>query len=239
MRQMTSLSRQKQSQILSRQYLCDEVTKIIKHRIYNLEYPRGSRLLVESLATELNVSMTPVREGLRSLVAEGLVLYDGKRYSVFNPTEKEINDIFNVRRMLERLSASLAAQHMREEDRRYLLGLFNKDALSAYMKNQTEFIRVDQIFHKKIMEGADNAKLSQMLSSVVEQCWLIRAWCYSHIFPDWYVERTTDEHIEILRVIGEGDELAAGQAMERHIMHGEERTWEALRSSGLIFPVPV
>ena len=169
--------------LLSRQYLCDEVTRIIKLRIFNLEYPRGSRLLVENLANDLNVSMTPVREGLRSLVAEGLVLYDGKRYSVFNPTEKEINDIFNVRRMLERLAAMLAARHMREEDVTYLLELFNHDELPNYIENQAEFIKVDKIFHAKILEGADNARLGQMLATVVEQCWLIRRGVYSHVFP--------------------------------------------------------
>lgn len=222
--------------LLSRQYLCDEVTRIIKLRIFNLEYPRGSRLLVENLANDLNVSMTPVREGLRSLVAEGLVLYDGKRYSVFNPTEKEINDIFNVRRMLERLAAMLAARHMREEDVTYLLELFNHDELPNYIENQAEFIKVDKIFHAKILEGADNARLGQMLATVVEQCWLIRAWCYSHVFPAWYVEQTTEEHIRILKAIREQDVDTSGLAMEQHIAHGEKRTWEALRSSGLLFP---
>ena len=235
---MVRTTQDKKNPVLSRQYLCDEVTRIIKLRIFNLEYPRGSRLLVENLAHDLSVSMTPVREGLRSLVAEGLVLYDGKRYSVFNPTEKEIDDIFNVRRMLERLSASLAARHMHEDEVSNLIGLFDGVALSTYIEDQSEFIKVDKLFHERILEGAENTRLGQMLATVVEQCWLIRAWCYSHVFPAWYVERTTAEHLSILKAIKERDEETAGLAMEQHIAHGEQRTWEALRGSGLLFPAP-
>jgi|MTBAKSStandDraft_1061840.scaffolds.fasta_scaffold02805_6 DNA-binding GntR family transcriptional regulator len=233
---MITTKRTQKSSVLLRQYLCDEVTRIIKLRIFNLEYPRGSRLLVESLAQDLNVSMTPVREGLKSLVAEGLIVYDGKSYSVFNPTEKEIADIFNIRRMLERLSASLAARHMEEADLTYLFGMYRRDDVHRYMGEQSELINVDKIFHSKILEGADNPRLANMLESVEEQCWLIRAWCYAQVFPKWYVERTIEEHLNILHAIKARDEQSAGAAMEQHIANGEERTWEALRNSAMLFP---
>jgi len=233
---MIATKRPEKSSILLRQYLCDEVTRIIKLRIFNLEYPRGSRLLVESLAQDLKVSMTPVREGLKSLVAEGLIIYDGKSYSVFNPTEKEIADIFNIRRVLERLSATLAARHMKESDLTYLLSMYRRDDVHRYMSEQSELIKTDKIFHAKIMEGANNPRLTNMLESVEEQCWLIRAWCYAEVFPKWYTERTIEEHLGILYAIKKRDEISAGVAMEHHISNGEKRTWEALKNSAMRFP---
>jgi len=62
----------------------------LKDQILNLEYYPGDRLVVETLAKKINTSMTPIREGLRNLVFDGFVVYDGKSYSVFNPTKKEM-----------------------------------------------------------------------------------------------------------------------------------------------------
>ncbi len=221
---------------LSRKYLCDEVAYYIKKSIFNLELPRGTRLYVDTLATELNVSITPVREALKTLVAEGLVVYSGKGYKVFNPSKKEIEDIFNIRRMLERLAASLAAKNMDEKTLEFLFDLYSKDVQQDYLKRQSEFIRADKIFHAQILESADNNRLVQMLATVSEQSWYIRACCYSHVFPSSYVEQTSFEHLEILRAIENRDEKKAEEAMEKHIIHGEQRTWEAIESSKLDFP---
>lgn len=221
---------------LSRKYLCDEVAYYIKKSIFNLELPRGTRLYVDNLANELNVSITPVREALRTLVGEGLVVYSGKGYKVFNPSKKEIEDIFNIRRMLERLAASLAAKNMDQKVLDYLLDLYSKDVQPNYLKSQSEFIRADKIFHAQILESSENNRLVQMLATVSEQSWFIRACCYSHVFPSSYVEQTNFEHLEILKAIENRDEKKAEEAMEKHIVHGEQRTWEAIEGSKLNFP---
>jgi len=230
-------NKQDKRAVLLRRFLCDEVTRIIKERIFSLEYPRGSRLLVESLSQDLQVSMTPVREGLKSLVAEGLVVYDGKSYSVFNPTMKEIADIFCIRRSLEKLSASLAAEHMAEEDIDALLEMYGENNVHEYINNQSDLIRIDKIFHAKVLVGADNDRLETMLASVEEQCWLIRAWGYSNAFPPWYAEKTIEEHIGILNCMKKRNPMDAGNAMEQHILNGEQRTLESLKNSQLIFPI--
>ncbi|NCB00765.1 MAG: GntR family transcriptional regulator [Spirochaetia bacterium] len=217
------------STVLRRQYLCDEVMKTIKERIFSIEYNRGDRLIVETLSQELEVSMTPVREGLKALVSEGLVVYDGKSYSVFNPNVKEIADIFRIRRSMERLAASLASESMKVEEIEKLVALFSQEHISRHFSNKSELIRIDKLYHTKILEGADNKRLKTLLEPLQEQCWLIRAWGYSKTFPAWHVERTAEEHLRILAYIKDHQSDEAGIAMENHLINGEERTWESLK----------
>ncbi|MBI9093873.1 MAG: GntR family transcriptional regulator [Sphaerochaeta sp.] len=202
---------------------------IIKKRIFSLEYNRGDRLLVESLAQQLDVSMTPVREGLKGLVAEGLVVYDGKSYSVFDPNEKEMAEIFSIRRSLERLSASLAAENMKISDIEALYSIFSESSISRCIADHSEMIRIDKLFHKKILEGSNNKRLKTMLGTIEEQCWLIRAWGYSRSFPQWYIEKTAEEHMAVLELIKNHDPEKAAKTMEEHIINGEKRTWESLK----------
>ena len=217
--------------VLRRRYLCDEVMNIIKKRIFSIDYNRGDRLLVESLAQDLDVSMTPVREGLKGLVAEGLVVYDGKSYSVFDPNEKEMTEIFRIRRSLESLSASLAAENMDDSEIEALYSIFSESSISRCIVDHSELIRVDKLFHKKILEGANNKRLKTMLGTIEEQCWLIRAWGYSKSFPQWYIEKTAEEHLTVLDLIKNHDSEKASLAMEGHIINGEKRTWESLKEN--------
>ena len=219
--------------VLKRRYLCDEVMNIIRNSIFALKYDRGERLLVETLAQELEVSMTPVREGLKGLVAEGLVIYDGKSYSVFDPDEKEIADIFRIRRSLEMLSASLAAENMQASEIEVLYSIFSESSRSLCISDQAEMIKIDKLFHKKILEGAHNKRLKIMLKTIEEQCWLIRTWGYSKSFPNWFIEKTAEEHVIILDSIRNHEPEKAALAMEKHIMNGEKRTWESLRGNSL------
>lgn len=216
------------STVLRRRYLCDEVLNIIKKRIFSLEYNRGDRLLVESLAQQLDVSMTPVREGLKGLVAEGLVVYDGKSYSVFDPNEREMAEIFSIRRSLERLSAFLAAENMEISEIEALYSIFSESSISRCIVDHAELIRIDKLFHKKILEGSNNKRLKTMLGTIEEQCWLIRAWGYSRSFPRWYIEKTAEEHLAVLELIKNHNPEKAAITMEEHIINGEKRTWESL-----------
>ena len=223
------MQRKNISTVLRRRYLCDEVMKTIKQRIFTLDFNRGDRLLVESLAQELDVSMTPVREGLKGLVAEGLVVYNGKGYSVFDPDEKDMAEIFGIRRSLEILSASLAAENMEASEIKSLYSSFSESSISRCIVDHSELIRIDKLFHKKILEGANNKRLKTMLGTIEEQCWLVRAWGYSKSFPRWYIERTAEEHLTVLEHIKNHESEKAALAMEKHLINGEKRTWESLQ----------
>lgn len=230
---MNSLGVKRDVERLSRNCLCDEVTRIIKSRIFENQYKRGSRLLVEDIANSISVSVTPVREGLKNLVLEGLVSYENNRYFVFDPTDKEIEDIFAIRRALECLAVYTAADNFTEESTLQFRKMLSMEMVNFYTTHISKFIENDKIFHERIIDYADNNRLKSILVSYSEQCWLIRSWGFSHVFSREYVEDTIKEHDLIIDALLRRDSQRAVNAMNSHLISGEARTWEALAQSRL------
>lgn len=214
--------------LLLKRYLGDEVSTVIKKQIFNLEYHRGERLIVETLASQLGVSMTPVREGLKLLVGQGIVDYDGKSYAVFNPSYEEIEHIFAIRRYLEKLSAFSAAVCITD------------DALAALYQLQyswrektevslMEFIAFDIEFHNQLVQSTGNVRLQSIELPINEQCHLLRLWSYEHNFPKENLRSTVDEHLAILDAMKAKEPLKAEQQMEKHLLKGEQIAWKMFK----------
>ena len=214
-----------------RRYLSEEAARLIKDRIIKLKYPPGSRLVVETLAQQIKVSMTPVREGLKELVAQGLIVYDGKSYSVFNPTEKDIVDLFIIRRYLEQLSAYESAQFMSDEALDVLIKYYEEYKQKNGFSDFSDLIKMDMKFHRDILAGTNNSRLQNMLESIHEQCWLIRAWGFANTYTKEYAEKTVQEHLDVLYSIKSRDAKVAEMAMRDHLISGEERTFFTLNST--------
>lgn len=223
---------------ISKSQLSEKVAKMLRADIFTLEYARGERLIVETLADKMHVSMTPVRDGLKKLVSDGIVEYDGKTYSVFNPTERDIQNIFSIRRYLEMLSARTAATNISKE---LLDELFAK---CYQIKENTNiggqvFIQSDTEFHRMLVKGSGNDKLQKLLLPIEDQCYLIRLWSYVHEFPQIYIVKSVEEHISILEAIRDGDPTKAENEMEKHIVKGEKRAWNAIKKRNIFFPEPI
>lgn len=216
--------------MLKRTYLSEEVANLIKEQIFALKYTSGSRLIVETLAQELRVSMTPIREGLKILVSQGLVVYNGKSYSVFNPSDKDIQNLFYIRRYLEKLSAFQAAENITQEQIKALKEKYedyknNKDAIAGF----ADLLNMDMWFHEKLAEATGNWRLKTMLKPVQEQCWLIRRWGFANFYSREIAERTVKEHLYVLESIIDKKPEEAEQRMHEHIIQGEKRTFETLK----------
>ena len=213
-----------------RRYLSEEVSRIIKNRIFDLEFKPGERLIVETLSQEIQVSMTPIREGLKELVSKGLVNYDGKSYSVFNPTPDEIMSILVIRRYLEQLATSLAAKKMSDEKIDKLISDLSTFATSNRTSRSSELIRLDQVFHRSILEGAGNERLLSMLETIQEQCWLIRHWGFAQSYNVNIAEATIADHLAIIQAIKDRKPEEAEALMKTHLMQSEGLTLEVLQS---------
>src|SRR5690242_20650899 len=84
--------------------------EIIRDKILNGELPGGTKIVEEKIAADLGVSRTPIRESIRKLEHEGLVV--NKR--VVKPSEKDLRNMFQVRILLEGYSAKCAASYLKE-----------------------------------------------------------------------------------------------------------------------------
>lgn len=165
--------------------------------------PSGVKLSEERLASELNISRTPIREAVIRLEHEGLL----RNKTVVELTPKEIKESYEIRILLEGHAAKMAALQMTEEDKRFLGTLIERSDngdFEAKMKANT-------LFHNAIVRACQNDQITQL----IERMQTIILLCRKDIVRD-----RTDlphEHREIYEAIVRGDGEAAERLMRTHL----------------------
>lgn len=145
--------------------LGEEVYRRLKQAIVDGDLTPGSRLVEATLASDMNVSRTPVREALQHLVADGLVTPDGSRGIIVARTSLEnVEHAYALREVLEGLAARLAAQHRRPDLLRVLADSLRM--MESGIEDAAEFDRYHSMFHDTIAEMTENPFLIQSLSSL-------------------------------------------------------------------------
>ena len=128
-----------------------------------------------ALAERLGVSRTPIREAMRKLEQEGLVvMVPRKGAQVASITEKDLTDVLEVRITLENFAIEKACTHMTEEDMD-TLWLASKQFERAIQEGDlVRIAEADQAFHEIIYQASDNARLLQVLTNMREQIYRYR-----------------------------------------------------------------
>ena len=187
----------------------------LRKAILKGELQPGERLMEIGLANRLGVSRTPVREAIRMLEHEGLVVMKPRRGAqVAKITEQELNDVLEVRKSLEMLAASKACERMTEEDMKAM-----RDAGAEFKKlasdpdcDLTTLTEADVAFHDTIYSGTQNRRLIQILANLREQMYRFR---FEYLKDSSIRETLVAEHEEIMNAVANRDsELAAGMIGE-------------------------
>lgn len=200
--------------------LRDVVFENLRTAILEGDLKAGQRLMEVQLAEQLGVSRTPIREAIRKLELEGLVvMLPRKGAYVANISFKDLIDVLEIRSSLEGLAASLAAERRRDEDIDELEKVAKEFEKSVRETDIDNVLKKDVEFHEKVFLMANNKKLYQLITSLWEQV---------HRFRRTYVSdyeaslSLVDEHNRILQAIKDGDcELAKKNATE-HIEIAEQ-----------------
>ena len=155
--------------------LRDVVFNTLREAILKGDLKPGERLMELQLAAKLGVSRTPIREAIRKLELEGLVLMiPRKGAEVAKISEKSLRDVLEVRRSLEELAIELACQRMTDEEIEQL-GERQNDFKNAINKgNAMNIAETDEAFHDVIYLGTGNDKLVQILNNLREQMYRYR-----------------------------------------------------------------
>lgn len=200
----------------------EQVADYLRERIISGVYPRGSRLKQAEIAEDLKLSITPVREALKLLVAEGYVSgdsYRGARVVPFDPDSSA--EILQLRLLLESQLVRGVVQNITSQDLSDLHAL-GEEFAAAFAAGDRPLARgINYRFHRRMY---DIAKQPQTLH-FVQILWarypfdLINA---SHNRGDEAVA----EHNEILQALATGDATAAMIAMRKHIESG----WNVLKA---------
>ena len=193
----------------------DMVAALIREQIVTGELAAGEQLRQRDLAQRFQVSQTPVREAMRRLESEGLVLGDTHRgFTVVEPDDGPLDENFQIRAALESLGASLAARKIDAAGLARLKELNDQmHALAAEPGGQggPPYAGLNREFHFTVYEYARSPLLLSMMRLL---------WASLHGGPR--LARTHPEparqHDEILAALRAGDPAAAAAGMYRHIM---------------------
>lgn len=175
----------------------------------------GDRLTEVRLGKLLGTSRTPIREAIRKLELEGLVtIVPGSGARVSRMTVKDLQEVMEVRSVLEQLSAGLASERITEEEKAELREACNDFIKCTQSGDSLVIADADVRFHDLILKAAKNEKLASILNGLADNIYRYR---YEYIQDDDHYEHLITEHSEIFRTIYTGDREGAEKAARSHI----------------------
>lgn len=192
----------------------------IRRRIFAGEYPAGVRLREDELSTVIGVSRTPIREALRRLDAEGVVVNVPNRGAhVASWTDAELTDIFELRALLESYAAGRAATRLTEPDLDRLDALTDQmDSLLDKLPSEEHYARITRLnteFHQRIIAAAGSPLLGSLTTSTVQLPLMHRTF---RRYSRRAIERSFDHHRELVEACRARDAVWAELIMRSHIL---------------------
>jgi DNA-binding GntR family transcriptional regulator len=191
------------------------VTDAIKEAIVDRRLVPGDRVTESSLAEQLQVSKTPVREALLRLQSMGLVEPDGGRGGrIVAPSAETIRSAYEVREALEAQAARLAAERASDGAAGVIRDLAESSYAAAVDGDVEGFRAWDRKFHFAIADAAGNARLGEQIRDAVTLTWILRR--RDVPLADDSVECATQHQSVAAHVLArEGRE--ASEAMSQHV----------------------
>ncbi len=187
----------------------------LEEEILNGDLKKGDTITENSLSARLGVSRTPIRSALHRLAEEGLISLEPNRgATVLGVSESDLVDIYTIRMRLEGLAASEAAKKIDENG---LSDLRDSVELSEFYirKRDAEHIKeLDTKFHEIIYRASANPRLDKILSELHRN---IRVYRKLSISNGTRLEKSVEEHREILTAIEAGDSELADRLVTEHI----------------------
>jgi len=212
--------------------LREVIFSTLREAIIMGELKPGERLMEVQLADKMGVSRTPVREAIRKLELEGLVVMIPRRGAhVARLTEKDIMDVLEVRATLDGLATALATERINEDELKELRHI--QTQLENYVEkgNLQGVIKKDIEFHDVIYKASKNDKLVQIANNLREQVYRFRV-IYLKDFGN--NEEVIREHNEIWSAILSKDPNLARVSAQKHIKSQESAILNAIKRSNLI-----
>ena len=208
--------------------LRDVVFNTLREAILKGELKPGERLMELQLAAKLGVSRTPIREAIRMLEQEGLaVTIPRKGAEVARMTEKDMEDVLQIRDALDELAASIACEQISEEQLEELVATMHEFEESTKTDNVKKIAEADVKFHDIIYQSTGNPKLVNMLNNLREQMYRYRV---EYLKEDESRNRLVKEHEKITRAIKERDVKAAQELSFEHLENQRMGIIQAIRA---------
>jgi DNA-binding GntR family transcriptional regulator len=198
----------------------DYAYETIRDRLVMLDIRPGDPINDERLAAEMGFGRTPVREALKRLERERLVVAFARRGTFATAVDMtDLADISEIRKQLEPIVAARAARTASQETRDRLAALAREVAQLGDGESPRELLRKDVRVHREIYRAAGNPHLENILVSLDAHA--TRIWC---LFLDRLpgISDHVREHIPLLQAIVDADEDAAATLALAHVTGFEQ-----------------
>ncbi len=204
----------------------------VRAAIVENRYTPGQRLIEQRIAAELGLSRTPVREALRILEAEGLVVSVRNRGAIVRPlSPTEVGDLYGLRIRLESYAAELAAERITDDELAALVvaadefGAVRHDVDVTTIEGVRRLNEANRQVHDCILAAARHDRLATMLARTVDIPLVFQAF---RSFGPSEIERSDTFHHLIVDAIGRRDGARAGALMAEHIAQGRDAVLDAI-----------
>jgi DNA-binding GntR family transcriptional regulator len=197
--------------------LRERVETALAAAIRSGEMPPGELYSAPTLAARFNVSATPVREAMLNLEKRGFVeIVRNKGFRVTGVSDQDLQDIVDVRRLLEPPIARRLAGRIPEEAYGELRELADHIVDSAARGSLTEYLEADGVFHAAVTAFAGNPRLGNLITELRAQT---RLPGLAGLLATEELAASAREHLELLDLLRDGKGAEAEKLMHRHIAH--------------------
>jgi DNA-binding GntR family transcriptional regulator len=198
-------------------FLRDLALRAIQQGIFTNELKPGAVYSEPGLAKQLGISRAPVREALRDLAGRGYFdIIRNKGYRLKGLGAKEIRDIYQFRRIVERAALEEAAGKLAKTALQRMSALV-KEAVAT--RDHLRYLELDRKFHSVIVSLTDNAFIVSAFENLMD----MRDWVSAQtLLEKEHMEASRGEHAEIFRLLKRKDTRGATRVMERHLARAEK-----------------
>ena len=203
---------------ITRSALYEEVAERLRASIYAHELPPGSWVDEQALADQFGISRTPMREALKVLASEGLVILKPRRGCyVTELSDTDLDQIFPVMALLEGRAALEATQKASAADLAALDRIHADLERHAASGDANHFFEANDAFHTALQDIADNRWLKQLIADARKVIKLTRR---KSLEAEGRVNESLQEHRKVMSAIKQRQPDQAARAMHDHLLSG-------------------
>jgi DNA-binding GntR family transcriptional regulator len=202
--------------------LYEEVAELLRQRIFSRELEPGSWIDELKIAHDYGISRTPMREALKVLATEGLVTMKVRRGAyVTEVSERDLADVYHLLSLLEADAAGVVAQRADDLQMDELKTLHQEleDAARPEQLDREKFFEINERFHMRLLEIADNRWRNQMVADLRKVMKLNR---HNSLLKTGRIQESLAEHRDIMAALQARDPQACTQRMQAHFANGLE-----------------
>lgn len=195
--------------------------------VFSGQVPPGAKLVERQLAAQFGVSRIPVRESVREMLAQGVLVggekWEGARTRSYTPNE--VRQLSEYRQILEGGAARLAAEYATDDDLARLTDICRQESAEVGNYGSDRWAELDHEFHDAIVAASHNDRLIHVMHHLLAECHFVfyvwprlhRKEARSAAETEAHMARVVEDHRTIIDLIGAGDGEAAARIAQAHI----------------------